>query len=363
MVYTFPEIIINNRAVKVNDILSQVVTPQSLFEESTFRFIHDWLSKTQTFKQFTSGSTGAAKEIVLTRNQLQQSAWRTITALQLAPHQTALVCLDTKYIAGKMMLVRALERNMRIVATEPTANPFKSLEKNCTVDFVALVPMQLQNILKEAENVLRISEIGKIIIGGAAVSEALQREVETLNCEVYATYGMTETVSHVALQRLNGKQESDYFEVLPGITIAQDERGCLMIELPEFSDKIVTNDLVNIVDDRHFQWQGRWDSVINSGGYKIFPEKVERQLELVMRELQIAARFFVSGLPDERLGRKLVLALEYEPLSKTEECELLNRLKLVVHAYEVPKEILYSHAFVITDTGKIDRIKTIQDLH
>jgi O-succinylbenzoic acid--CoA ligase len=360
MNYPFDEITINDRSVFIEDIIKKIAVAHTSFEETTFSFIQDWLTGNGRFTLFTSGSTGTPKEIVLTRNQLEQSAKRTLHALNLKPKQAALVCLDTKYIAGKMMLVRALEGNLKIIATEPTSNPLKNLSSDSQIDFTALVPLQVQEILKDRTFVERLNTIDKIIIGGAPINRALENRIQNLKCEAFATYGMTETVSHIALRQLNGKSKSPYFKVLDGISVSQDERDCLVIEMSEFSDKIITNDIVELIDHNHFQWKGRWDNVINSGGYKISPEKVESEIEKILEQRSIVRSFFISSVQDNRLGQKLVLVIEGATLTLEEKNQLLTQLKSTLHPFEVPKEVLCVDQFSLTETGKINRNATLK---
>ncbi|HEU5291416.1 MAG TPA: AMP-binding protein [Cyclobacteriaceae bacterium] len=341
------KIIINNKEINLADILSGKVSSFSAFENSTFSFIKEWLEGQDSFNLHTSGSTGNPKEITLTRNQLRQSAQRTLKALSLDQNDTALVCLDTKYIAGKMMLVRALEGNMKIAAADPSANPLQNIQGPVT--FTALVPLQLQEILKHPNSIQKLNEMKAVIIGGAAVNTFLQKEITKLKCAVYATYGMTETVSHIALQCLNGRNASNHFTALPGIKIKTDNRGCLVIQMPEFSEPIITNDLVEIISRDQFRWLGRYDNVINSGGFKISPEKIEKELEAILPD----RAFFVTSILDERLGEKLVLIMEGS-------ARPVDFKTLQLHPYEVPKDIILLPEFVRTETGKINREKTMR---
>lgn len=348
MRYLHKTIIINHREAALSEIVSGSAASFSEFEEETFSFIKNWLTNIQTFTLHTSGSTGTPKEIILTRSQLINSAKRTIDRLGLSKKNTALVCLDTRYIAGKMMLVRALEANMKIVAVEPSSNPLKNL--TVQPDFGAFVPLQLAEIVKDRASVNTLNKFQSIIIGGAAVSTSLIKEIKTLSCDVYATYGMTETVSHIALQKLTGDDAQDYFETLPGISIHVDKRGCLVIDLPDFSKPIVTNDLVDLIDQTSFRIQGRYDTIINSGGIKLVPEIIEKKLSLILKQ-----SFFVAGIPDERLGKRLVLVVEGKP-----DPELASSLRLALSMYEIPKEILFLDPFILTETQKINRAETIE---
>jgi o-succinylbenzoate---CoA ligase len=349
MPYSHSTIHINQREAALSEIISGSAVSFSDFESETFSFIKSWLADDQTFKLKTSGSTGTPKEIILTRSQLQQSAQRTIKALSLTTYNTALVCLDTKYIAGKMMLVRALEANMKIVAVEPSSDPLKNI--SFQPDFGAFVPLQLDEMLRDEISTDKLNRFKSIIIGGAAVNNSLLEKIKNLSCAVYATYGMTETVSHIALQKINGPEVQDYFETLPDVKIKTDERDCLVIELPAFRVPIITNDLVTIINDKQFKILGRYDNIINSGGIKLIPEMIEKKISPLLS----GQSFFITGLTDERLGQKLVLMVEGNPQPK-----LANALKLALTVYEIPKEIFYLNKFIRTDTQKINRSYTVE---
>jgi o-succinylbenzoate---CoA ligase len=351
MSYSHSKCLVNGREVKLSDILSESAKTESAFETETFLFIKKWLEGAEQFRLTTSGSTGTPKEITLTRSQLQQSTQRTIQALQLSSGTTALVCLDTKYIAGKMMLVRALEANMKIIAAEPASNPLQKLTLAVQPDFAALVPLQLETILTDPTSSQKLQSFKIIILGGAAASESLKAKIKSLRPAVYATYGMTETVSHIALQRLNGPSPDPDFKTLPEIKIKTDERDCLVIELPGFQNPIITNDLVKIINDHHFKILGRYDNIINSGGVKLVPETIEKKLSLLLTNQS----FFVAGVFDERLGQKLVLVVQGK-----QQPELPAALKLALSGYEVPKGIFYLDKFILTETGKINRPKTLE---
>jgi O-succinylbenzoic acid--CoA ligase len=354
--YTHNTINVNNREVTLTELVSDKIASSTDFESETFSFIRSWLQGVDSFNLHTSGSTGAPKEITLTRKQLQQSAQRTIQALDLSQNDAALICLDTKYIAGKMMLVRALEANMKIIAVEPTSNPLLKLPLETSISFAAFVPLQLQEMLKHSEFVKKLNQLKNIIVGGGSVNASLQADTQILTCTVYSTYGMTETVSHIALQRLNGTEVSDHFTVLPGIHIEVDDRGCLVIQLPEFSEKIITNDLVDLLSPTSFRWLGRFDNVINSGGFKVSPEKIEKVVEHIFQERKINRSFIVCGIPDDRLGQKLILVIEGFPISGQKK--ILSALQQHLHPYEIPKQIFNIREFIRTETGKINRIKT-----
>jgi O-succinylbenzoic acid--CoA ligase len=352
LTYPFRSIILNGRSVDIFNIISGNVTTHSEFEKNTIGFIKDWLNHVHDFTINTSGSTGAPKKIKITRTQMEHSALMTIRALDLQKGDTALVCLNTQYIAGKMMLVRALTGNLKIIATEPALNPLLALNEN--FDFVALVPLQLESILKSENFYQQINRSKAIIVGGAAINPALQNLLlSKITTPVFATYGMTETISHIALQRMNGFNTIPCFKLLPGIKIRQDERGCLVVDAPYLKTTIQTNDLVKILDDDTFTWLGRWDNLINTGGIKVIPEEIETGIQKILPSFNIDQNFFICGVPDASLGQKIVLVVEGD--IDTRWGDIFDKLKQSFSKYVTPKEILNSEKFIYTKTGKIDR--------
>lgn len=334
-------------------------TGTTTFEKSTLAFCREWLSGEKEFPLHTSGSTGAPKKIILTRSQMETSAKHTIQALQLTSGMNALVCLDTQYIGGKMMLVRSLMHNMNIIAVEPQANPMKNIETR--IDFAAFVPLQIEKILDES--IILLNRVNCAIIGGAAVSVALQKKMQKTSCRLYATYGMTETISHVALQKLNGDAAVDFFTVLPGVKIQMDERGCLAVQAAYLGESpVITNDLVEIRSPLTFRWLGRADNIINTGGVKVSPEKIEKAFENFFYEKGISSRFFVSGLDDVHLGQQLILVLESKAWPESDQQILLRDIAKWLGKYETPKRIFFIEKFAETATGKINRLEIVKSL-
>ncbi len=360
MTYSFRTILINGREVEISDILQEKAIPQSSFEVSLFAFIQKWHGPSDSFVQHTSGSTGPPRPIVITRQQMTASARLTQAALGLRAGETALVCLDPEFIAGKMMIVRSFIADMRIVAVTPTANPLKERHLlNLPIDFTALVPLQLSEILLSGQRGV-LDEVRNVIVGGAAPSEDLKESVLKLRANVFATYGMTETVSHIALQPLNGRAASEYYAALPGIKISCDSKGCLEIMAPYLSEKIITRDVVEIRNDVQFKWIGRLDNVINSGGIKIAPEIIEAKLSKLFTQLKIENRFLISSRPDPALGNRLILLVEGTLTMPAEQIK--SHFKEVLHAYEIPKEIYDNIPFVLTKNGKINRFETARKI-
>ncbi len=355
-----PWIKFERNQILFDEILSErCYLPSNEFEKSTLKFCKEWLSGQESFTLQTSGSTGVAKKIKITREQLKASANLTAKVLGLQKNDTALVCLDTRYIAGIMMMVRSFEVGMNMIIVEPASNPLEKIEEGTCIDFTALVPLQLETIIRSSDS-NKLNQIKIALIGGAALNRKTVKDIAEIKCSFYATYGMTETISHIALQKLNGKDAQDYFEVLPGIALSKDERDCLIINAPHIANEsIVTNDMIGFVSPSKFRWLGRADHVINSGGVKIAPEKIEASIHIIFEDLNISNRFFITALPDKLLGQSVNLFIEGTPIEKQTEDSIQEKIKHALSRYERPKSIRYLVTFVNTDTGKIDQHKTI----
>lgn len=340
------------------DKVLQEQIPTDPYLKSVYDFAKAWLSGQEKFSIHTSGSTGTPKEIMLNRDQMIASARMTARFLNLPEGTRALVCLNVNYIAGMMMLVRGLELDWQLTIVNSGSNPLLDVPKAAAFDFVALVPMQLSTILQDERTRGWVGYLGKILLGGAPVSEVLLQEIQTLEIPIYQSYGMTETVSHVALRRLNGDTPQDDYQVLPGIEFGIDARDCLYLCGAVTNDELVqTNDLVELTSSNSFHWLGRDDSVINSGGVKISLDKLDRVVGVVLQEMDVATEYFCWHEPDEKLGQKLVLFLEGEaPFLNTER--LLEKLSDRVKRYETPKAVYFANQFIRTPTAKIDKIAT-----
>jgi o-succinylbenzoate---CoA ligase len=352
--YRYDSIKINSREVLIADIVTELAEAKSPFEQDTFTFIKDWFHAVEEFGLQTSGSTGAPKKMQVARWQMEASARATIDALGLRPGMVALICLDTRYVAGKMMLVRCFVGDMRIVAVEPSANPLAALDDQA-IDFAALVPYQLHQTLTNARE--RLDQIGKVIVGGAPVSGEILRSLDSLRSCIILTYGMTETLSHIALQRLNGPSKNDRFNTLPGVRITKDGRGCLEIETPWLPEPVLTNDLIEMTSDASFRWLGRIDTVINTGGVKVSPELVEKHLESLKSQLNLHGRLVISSLPDPLLGEKVICVVEEQGNAIGRKNSLLTAFSVGLSRYERPRDILFIFPFPETPSGKVDRLK------
>ncbi|MEM7371111.1 MAG: AMP-binding protein [Bacteroidota bacterium] len=318
------------------------------WERDIYEVIRDWLDPTVTrLKAHTSGSTGEPKEVSFTKAAMAQSAQLTANRFDLHPGTTCLLCLPAKYIAGKMMIIRALVNGWDLRYVEPSSNPAGKISSD--IDFAAMIPLQVHRGLTDSPK--QFAKIKQMIIGGAPISSRTMDMIQQTPTNCFATYGMTETLTHIAIRRLNGISRTELFEVLPSVHLSQDERGCLLIEAPHLEERVLTNDLVELHGRGHFRWMGRYDNVINSGGVKISPERVEGKLEPVIKE-----RFYLIGQADEELGEKVILMVEGPAWTAERREQFDQRTKKLLDRFEVPKEIRFVEQFEETETGKVQRI-------
>lgn len=327
-------------------------------EKAAITFCKFWLAGNQTFSQQSSGSTGTPKTIELHRDQMIASATATGDFFNANESIRLLCCLNPAYIAGKMMLVRAMVWNCEIELAEPTSDPLREINEENLPDFVAMVPLQIQTIFEEPESLEKLRKIKHIIIGGAPLSEKLKSQIVSNRIKAFQTYGMTETVSHIALAKIDFG--TLMYQTLKNVEIGQDVRGALWVKSPMSGpERIQTNDLVKIKSENSFVWIGRADFVINSGGVKIHPELLEAKSESLISGLFPDSPFFFYGLKDPKLGEKLALFIQSDPNNSKKAKLLQKELKLRLDRFEVPKEIHLILKFEITNTGKLDRLKTV----
>jgi O-succinylbenzoic acid--CoA ligase len=321
------------------------------FAQEAFTFCKDWLDGKDSFVQATSGSTGVPKLQEITRQQLMASATATGAFFGVNSEFKLLCCLNPAYIAGKMMLVRALVWDCEITLIEPNAAPLATQEE--PVDLVAMVPLQVETSLSSPSSLEKLKAIQTVLIGGAPLSDSLQIALSKEDIAAWQTFGMTETVSHIALAPI-GTGELLY-QTLPGVEIGVSENQCLWIQSPmSGAEKLETNDSVELRSKNTFVWLGRADFVVNSGGIKLFPEQLEKKINPWMSERYPGVSYFFFGEADDRLGKRLVLYVEGEASQFNLE-SLEKELKKLLGKFEVPKKIYLLPQFTYTETGKINR--------
>ena len=328
------------------------------WEQKIFLFLQSWWNVSDYIEQKTSGSTGSAKIIKLRKKSMFSSAWRTCQFFRLSEASRAVLCLSTDYIAGKMMVVRAIASGLDLVTVSPEGNPCNELEGR--VDFIAMVPLQAENMFSRVASGEICANIKTVLLGGAQVSSALESKIRNQqNIDFYIGYGMTETCSHVALRILGGKDE--HYASMKGVKITLDDRGCVVIDDPGVAEEsLITNDIAELDpgDPNRFKWLGRYDNVINSGGIKFSPEELEKKVSHL-----IDKPFIFSSLADERLGQKLVLIIEVDSaetvfLMAARKKQLIDSLRECLPKFAVPKELLFVPELAKTANGKVNRLAT-----
>lgn len=321
-------------------------------------FLAQWYGPQNVITVQTSGSTGPPKAIFLEKKFVAQSALRTLEFFNLKSGQRILLCLPLRYIAGKLMVIRALLGGLDLCTAEPSDDfAFLAQCRDTPFRFAAMVPNQVTKLLEYPE---RFEALGALLIGGSALPAILDTELQTVPTACFASYGMTETATHIALRRINGPDGSDFFHCLAGISVGLSPEGCLTIDMPglngfgpDESDMsgapLTTNDLAELIDRTTFRILGRADHVIISGGIKYFPETIEKKLENAIEQ-----PFFIGSLPDEILGRRMVLVIEAVPDNLLEK-RVTQLFVQYLDRYERPKKIVFKKPFKRTETGKIIR--------
>ena len=328
-------------------------------------FFSEWNNDSDRVLVHTSGSTGKPKPMMVEKKRMLNSARITCDFLGLNPGDSALLCMSLDYIAGKMVVVRSIERHLHLISVSPSGHPLKDVNEEIT--FAAMVPMQVYNTLQVPEERERLSRIRHLIIGGGAIDAALEQELQSLpgDIAIWSTYGMTETLSHIALRRINGDEASEWYQPFDSVRISQTEEGCLVIDAPQVcAETLVTNDIVEIepyiynkVEKLRFRIKGRKDNVICSGGIKIQIEEVEAFLKPHLEK-----PFMLAKKKDGKFGEIAVLLSEDEDIKKVEatvrrllsdESEKSSDHKK--YKYWIPKEFRYVEHLPLTETGKPKR--------
>ncbi len=318
-------------------------------------FLSEWNNGSDRVLVHTSGSTGKPKPMMVEKKRMLNSARITCDFLGLKPGDSALLCMSLDYIAGKMVVVRSIERRLHLISVSPSGHPLKDINEEIT--FAAMVPMQVYNTLQVPEERERLTHIRHLIIGGGAIDASLEKELRALpgNIAIWSTYGMTETLSHIALRRINGAEASEWYQPFDSVKISQTEEGCLVIDAPLVcAETLVTNDIVEIesyiynkVEKLRFRIKGRKDNVICSGGIKIQIEEVEEFLKPHLEK-----PFMLAKKKDEKFGEIAVLLSEDKGIKKVEAT--IRRL-LSDHKYWIPREFLHVDHLPLTETGKPKR--------
>lgn len=349
MKYDFPGLILNDKLFSIEDLKEYALDMKEreipAWEKDIFKFILDFLDDKDYIVQESSGTTGTPKTFRLSKYAMIESARLTVNFLGLKFAQKALLCLSVGYIAGKMMVVRALVAGLNLFWEEPSSMP--SLARYGKVQFCSMVPLQVFNSFSNYEF---FKNIEILLVGGAEIRTELKAMFRDFPNMTYETYGMAETCSHIALRKISGENPDKYFKTLPGITLDLDNRNCLIVNAPFLEGPVVTNDVVELIDKEHFVWKARYDNLINTGGIKIKPEELEAEISKVLE-----VDFSIIGLPDKKLGQKIVLVVESD--TPINEKDLFGILTETLEPHQVPKEILYVKELPRNAAYKVERTR------
>jgi O-succinylbenzoic acid--CoA ligase len=313
-------------------------------------FLTEWNNESDTILVHTSGSTGKPKPMYVEKRRMLNSARITCDFLGLHPGDTAFLCMSLDYIAGKMLVVRSIERRMNLVSVCPSGHPLKDISLSFDkTSLAAMVPLQVYNSLNIPAEADKLRSFTHLIIGGGAIDDGLAEALRGFPNNVWSTYGMTETLSHIALRRLNGVDASEWYTPFDSVNISQNEDGCLVIDAPLVHDgKLVTNDIVELKNGK-FRIMGRKDNVICSGGIKIQTEEVERALKPYMK-----SAFMITKRADKKFGEIVVLITEDDNIAEVEAI-----CKRVLPKYWCPRLCIHVESVPFTETGKPARAKAL----
>ncbi len=316
------------------------------FEASLADFLTEWFDGKPTLKVHTSGSTGTPKELWVEKERMMNSAVLTVSFLGLKKGDSTMLCMPLQYIAGKMVVVRALVAGLNLIPVAPCGRPMKGM-KEAPV-FSAMIPMQVFNSLQETEDCTLLKRIKHLIIGGGAIDADLGEKLKTFPEAVWSTYGMTETLSHIALRRLSGPDASLWYTPFHNVSLSQSDEGTLVIEAPSVNpERLVTNDIVEFNEKGQFRILGRKDNTINTGGVKVQIEQVEELLKEYL-----SCPFQITAAPDPKFGERIVLLLENE---NGPAHGYLEKIFEKLPSYWRPKQIIYIENLPLTGSGKPDR--------
>ena len=342
-------LIVGDDKYNLPSFLDEFQTSSSVHLTSICDVIQRWQNDSDYIEITTSGSTSTPQTIKLLKASMIESALRTQEFFSYTSGDKSLLCLPVKFIGGMMMLIRSIVSDLDLYIVEPSLRTLKGISTQ--LDFVPMTPAQLAESIKV--DIAEINRIDKILLGGGPVSLSLLRSIEDLEATVYHSFGMTETISHIAIRQLNQTEDNQLFKALRGVHLELDDDRCLIINADYIDKSVHTNDIVDLISNKEFIWKGRKDNVINSGGLKLYPELIEQKIGSF-----IQSQFIIVGIDDEVLGSKVCLIIESDDIIN--EQETISALSDILSKYELPKAIFTVPSFARTQTGKIIRTASLE---
>lgn len=330
--------------MEIEMVRMNIPTDNKSFRQELFSFLSDWFDPSETLRVHTSGSTGTPKELWVEKERMMASACLTCSFLDLQADDTALLCMPLSYIAGKMVVVRALVAGLNLIPVTPSGHPLKDLRHPPV--FAAMIPMQVYNSLQVPAEKECLEQIKHLIIGGGAIDDALAEALKDFPNAVWSTYGMTETLSHIALRKLNGTEASHWYKPFNGVRVRLSHEGTLIIHAPRIcEDELTTNDIAEVNSQGEFRILGRKDNTINTGGVKVQMEQVEAELKKYLK-----IPFLITSMPDSKFGEIVVMLIE-----GTLPDEWEHICAEALPPYWRPKRVISIPQLPLTETGKPDR--------
>ena len=317
------------------------------FYSGIISFLKSWWDDIDTTIVHTSGSTGKPKTMLVAKRAMMASAENTLSFLNLKKGDNALLCMPVEYIAGKMMIVRALVGGINLICRKPSGEPLKDLNEK--LDFAAMIPLQIFNSLNDEHQKVTLMNIREVIIGGGAIDANIEDILSSFNNNIWSTYGMTETLSHIAMRKISGYDRTEWYSTLNNIKVSLTSENTLVIDAPQIcKEQLITNDIAQINESGEFKIIGRRDNIINSGGIKIQIEEVENRLKE-----SINTPFMITSKKDNKFGEIIVILVQ----GKDTEMEIEEICKVDLPQYWRPKEIVFVDSLPMTGSGKPDRAK------
>ncbi len=291
----------------------------------------------------TSGSTGTPKQIAHQKEAVEVSAKRTNSYFNLSENSKVLCPISFDTIGGKMALFRAIVGNYEIHFATPSRVFLNHVNTNIRFDLVSMAPLQLDYLIENEFN--RIDQFKQILLGGSSISSKLEVSCSRLDSKVVLGFGMTETISHIAIREMN----TAVYQTLNGISIESTADG---MEIHDQLNNVIihSTDVIEKIDNKHFKWLGRNDFVINSGGVKIHPEPIEQRILS-----QFGIHSLLIGKIDNEFGEKVTLIVENQ-IDDDLFIEITHLIQKEFGKYAVPKQY-FQHSFSYLNGLKLDRKK------
>jgi O-succinylbenzoic acid--CoA ligase len=354
---------ISNACYRSEDIRAWNEIHSDPYVYDVLMYCKKWIIGQEVFNLNTSGSTGQPKTIQIHRDQIEASAKASLDFFKLTSGDVVCCPISIHVIGGQMMLYRSIIGGLQLHIIHPSKT-LVQLNTSIQYAFMPITALQLFELIYEnnPNKIKTINNLRHLLIGGSSVGDALLTRIKTtLQCNVWHSFGMTETVSHIAMKQLHPISEEAY-TTLDGIEIDIDTRSCLKIKgAITQSVWIQTNDCIDLIDEKHFTFLGRADFTVNSGGIKIQVEPIEKIIGQLFEELNISIPFFLAGMKDAALGEKLILLMDGDEMDSTKQESILQRLNTMLPKYHAPKSI-YVVAFEYTTSGKINRTETCKKI-